>query len=78
MLLDSVKTVLDEGDEFEADDFWQCISQLRADDVTFAMASLLGSVIHGVGGLTGPSVVRALQQQCGNLNPGVAEVLNAQ
>jgi len=78
VLLDSVKTVLDEGDEFEADDFWQCISQLRADDVTFAMASLLGSVIHGVGGLTGPSVVRALQQQCGNLNPGVAEVLNAQ
>ncbi|CAE7034684.1 unnamed protein product [Symbiodinium sp. KB8] len=78
MLLDSVKTVLDEGDEFEADDFWQCISELRADDVTFAMASLLGSVIHGVGGLTGPSVVRALQQQCGKLNPGVADVLNAQ
>ncbi|CAE7034815.1 unnamed protein product [Symbiodinium sp. CCMP2592] len=78
VLLDSVKSVLDEGAEFEADDFWQCVSDLQADDVTVAMASLLGSVIRGVRGLNGPLVVRALQQQCGDLNPEVAEVLNAQ
>ncbi|CAE7846179.1 unnamed protein product [Symbiodinium necroappetens] len=78
VLLDSVKSVLDEGAEFEADDFWQCVSDLQADDVTVAMASLLGSVIRGVRGLSGPSVVRALQQQCGDLNPEAAEVLNAQ
>ncbi|CAE7033804.1 unnamed protein product [Symbiodinium natans] len=80
MLLDSarVKEVLDQGAEFEADDFWRCISEFQADDVTFAMASLLGSVIRGMDGLTGPSVARALQQQCGDLNPEVADVLNAQ
>ena len=28
--------------------------------------------MHGVDGLTGPAVVRALQQQCGDLNPDAA------